>query len=54
MPKDKDKDSNKAKKYEAVLQALSQAQTSGDKFQIRIWTDVLLALENRDRKLKGK
>lgn len=35
-----------ARKLEDVKQKLYQAQASGDRFQVKIWTDVLKKLEN--------
>lgn len=37
---------NKKRKLEEVLQKLEQAKVSGDKFQIKIWSDVLKKLKN--------
>lgn len=39
----------KSPKYEAVLQNLHSAKTEKEK---RFWTDILLALEKRDSRLK--
>ena len=44
---------NKKRKLEEVLQKLEQAKISGDKFQIKIWSDVLKKLKN-DSDSNGK
>lgn len=43
--------SQKELKYEALMQQLFQAKADGNKRLIRFYTDMLLALEKRD---KGK
>lgn len=45
---------SKRRKLEEVYQNLTQAEASGDKFQIKIWKDVLKKLESLDDNNKNK
>lgn len=50
MKEEKKRRNPKARSFEEIQQKLEQAKVSGDKFQIRVWTDVLNRLKSKEVK----
>lgn len=44
---------NKKRSLDEVLQQLEQARITGNKFQVKIWTDILKKLQSSNDKSKG-